>query len=644
MNQVMSRYLNNITKLPKLTFVPISINGSNVSEKSLDLFAYFMYESQNNVYHKQSTFIVTLKPEWLFDNVNAINQLSEQSDSFILIMDGNGMILNPHESSMIDQSILQTNIKNHLAQSNQMTDSFILGTGTHKKYITYMNSEANNWRIVNVQNYQNVFGKVDKMRINSIWMIVNFILLSMFVSFVLSLKLYKPIENLLKLIKRTDHHEVDRVTLDTDEFSFISSEYKFARDNMEMLKRNHETKINILKTYHLRKLVTDSSIASLHEIQEEYVEGRLKIDLTQRMLLIVLKFDNYLQYSKNKDDFEKKMHKFAIINIAQEIISRRFAENEFVDMKSDHLVFLLNIHEQTRELKEELIALLKYIQHNILKYYGISLTVSISELIDNYLDITKSYGQALEYSNYRLIYGKMMVITSEMVRVNQSNAEFQFAPEMEKRLIESIKANDLKQVREVLSDLMRYLSTLSYHNITYSLRHLIVIVTNVVREINNGNINQISIDLQHLYTVVMEQESLEEIHLLLTDLMLEIHEKRKNMLGDSKNQILVDAIKEIIEQNYGDLNLNLQSISTTMKMSTSHISKIFKNKESISVTDYITEVRLNHSLILLEKKDSYSIGEIAEKIGFGSQSYFFKLFKKRFGTTPKEYRIKKVIH
>ncbi|WP_420869697.1 helix-turn-helix domain-containing protein [Cohnella ginsengisoli] len=33
---------------------------------------------------------------------------------------------------------------------------------------------------------------------------------------------------------------------------------------------------------------------------------------------------------------------------------------------------------------------------------------------------------------------------------------------------------------------------------------------------------------------------------------------------------------------------------------------------------------------------------MSEKVGFSSQSYFFKLFKKRFGTTPKDYRIKKI--
>jgi AraC-like DNA-binding protein len=34
---------------------------------------------------------------------------------------------------------------------------------------------------------------------------------------------------------------------------------------------------------------------------------------------------------------------------------------------------------------------------------------------------------------------------------------------------------------------------------------------------------------------------------------------------------------------------------------------------------------------------------VMEKIGYSSESTFFKLFKKRFGVTPKEYRLKKTL-
>ncbi|MDG0810747.1 helix-turn-helix transcriptional regulator [Cohnella rhizosphaerae] len=58
------------------------------------------------------------------------------------------------------------------------------------------------------------------------------------------------------------------------------------------------------------------------------------------------------------------------------------------------------------------------------------------------------------------------------------------------------------------------------------------------------------------------------------------------------------------------------------------------------MADYINEVRLQNAVLLLET-NNWQVNEISEKVGFSSQSYFFKLFKKRFGTTPKDYRIKK---
>lgn len=108
------------------------------------------------------------------------------------------------------------------------------------------------------------------------------------------------------------------------------------------------------------------------------------------------------------------------------------------------------------------------------------------------------------------------------------------------------------------------------------------------------------------------------------------------------NRILIDTIKEMIEEQYVDANLNLQSIASAMKLSSAHISKQFRQQESMSISEYINEVRLRNALTLLENKD-YSISRIMDMVGYSNESYFFKLFKKKFGTTPKEYRFKKVI-
>lgn len=73
--------------------------------------------------------------------------------------------------------------------------------------------------------------------------------------------------------------------------------------------------------------------------------------------------------------------------------------------------------------------------------------------------------------------------------------------------------------------------------------------------------------------------------------------------------------------------------------SETHLSKKFKQEMGVSVTDYITEQKLEHAKELLRAGDR-SVGEIAERLGFSSQSYFTSQFRKREGITPSEFRMR----
>jgi YesN/AraC family two-component response regulator len=49
-------------------------------------------------------------------------------------------------------------------------------------------------------------------------------------------------------------------------------------------------------------------------------------------------------------------------------------------------------------------------------------------------------------------------------------------------------------------------------------------------------------------------------------------------------------------------------------------------------------VRIKKAVEWIEKT-KLSISSIIEKVGFDNLSYFYKLFKKKYGVTPKEYQI-----
>lgn len=91
-----------------------------------------------------------------------------------------------------------------------------------------------------------------------------------------------------------------------------------------------------------------------------------------------------------------------------------------------------------------------------------------------------------------------------------------------------------------------------------------------------------------------------------------------------------------IENNYFDANLNLNSISARFQISSSYLSKRFREQYRKSVIDYLYEVRIANSLPLLANAD-LKIADIAQMTGFVDSNAFIRIFKKLKGITPGKY-------
>lgn len=96
---------------------------------------------------------------------------------------------------------------------------------------------------------------------------------------------------------------------------------------------------------------------------------------------------------------------------------------------------------------------------------------------------------------------------------------------------------------------------------------------------------------------------------------------------------LVCKVKELLE---GEENISVADIAKKSAVSESGLRRIFRERVGISPNEYRMEIRLKRATYLLESTDM-TVNEIAGRLGFFDAAYFCKLFKKRFGKTPREY-------
>lgn len=88
---------------------------------------------------------------------------------------------------------------------------------------------------------------------------------------------------------------------------------------------------------------------------------------------------------------------------------------------------------------------------------------------------------------------------------------------------------------------------------------------------------------------------------------------------------------------YSNDNYSLDDIAAFCKMSKTHLAHKFQKEMGVTPITYRNLWRMKNAVRYLLKTDT-SISQIAEKIGFNSEEYFSKTFKKYYGCSPRHYR------
>ena len=84
-------------------------------------------------------------------------------------------------------------------------------------------------------------------------------------------------------------------------------------------------------------------------------------------------------------------------------------------------------------------------------------------------------------------------------------------------------------------------------------------------------------------------------------------------------------------------NLTVKNVAHEVGLSPDYLTRLFKKELGINIITYINRKRIYNSLELL-KNTNLSIEEIGDLIGLSNTSYFYTIFKREIGVSPKQYR------
>ncbi|WP_249865787.1 response regulator transcription factor [Paenibacillus konkukensis] len=103
-----------------------------------------------------------------------------------------------------------------------------------------------------------------------------------------------------------------------------------------------------------------------------------------------------------------------------------------------------------------------------------------------------------------------------------------------------------------------------------------------------------------------------------------------------KHELTADKCAAFIDAHYME-DLSLEAVAGRFYFSPNYLSMVFKNQLGTTFVKYLSGVRLNKAVRLLEESD-LKVYEIAARTGFKDEKYFYRVFKRKYGVTPDEYR------
>ena len=97
-----------------------------------------------------------------------------------------------------------------------------------------------------------------------------------------------------------------------------------------------------------------------------------------------------------------------------------------------------------------------------------------------------------------------------------------------------------------------------------------------------------------------------------------------------------DTAEQYIKEHL-DEELSVKKLASLAFISSDHLTRLFKKKFGMTVTDYILDRRMKLAAELLKNPD-LSITMVSNSVGFGNYSYFTEQFKRFSGLTPRDYQ------
>lgn len=411
--------------------------------------------------------------------------------------------------------------------------------------------------------------------------------------------------------------------------------------NVNLLRENYKRSLPILREQFLKDLI--SRPMDGETVQTLLREYDIPLAGAKKWIAIAVELELEQELTQEEAPLplheEKNLIPISVMQILSENLkpSYRFSLVSFSGSADAKIAGIAAIDENNSQT--ELINILGDICKEIRKTLKVPVTIGIGHSAQKLENISRSFQSALDALGYRSVVG-----TGSTIYINDVEpgigGKLQFGSEEESALIQAIKFGPEEKIRETVRGIVDRMNEARVHA-RQQQAYILSVANCMIQLIQQYDLNMEEIFAEDPlgpdpFTVIQSMLNRENFSRWLYQTALKINNALSRERDYAARQVIEKA-KQYIMDNYQDPGLSVEQICRYLHMSPAYFSTMFKKATGQTYIAYLTEVRLNKAVELLNMTDEKTY-VIASQVGYQEQNYFSYVFKKRFGVSPTKFR------
>lgn len=193
-----------------------------------------------------------------------------------------------------------------------------------------------------------------------------------------------------------------------------------------------------------------------------------------------------------------------------------------------------------------------------------------------------------------------------------------------------IDLNDASQVLSLINNFLDYINTVMPIEVDFIKNKCIDLCIHLYQK----NIENSSVCLElcnNISTLINESKSFSTIKSYIIAEFKRIYD-----INHENNTSTMSKAINYISQNYSTIQ-GISDVADNVNLNTDFFSKLFKETIGISFNSYLNNYKLEQAYKLILTTNE-KLSDISRKVGFSSLSYFSKVFKNKYGISPKKIK------